>query len=127
MNLKVLLIDDDEIILLMHDLMIIESGLSNTTIGFESCMAALTFLENQHNQDERYLIFLDIHMPEMSGWQFLDTIQASPYKDRVSVVVTTSSIDSADHIMSRKYPAVTEYIEKPMTAEIFSRIKQRYA
>jgi CheY-like chemotaxis protein len=126
MNLKVLLVDDDEVVLLMHDLMIIESGLSAKTLAFESSTAALDFLNQQTNTDERYLIFLDIHMPVMNGWQFLDTIQELAIHDRISVIITSSSIDSSDHVMAKEYPVITEYIEKPLTAEIFARIKDRY-
>ena len=127
MNLKVLLVDDDEVVLFLHDLMIIKSELSTKTIAFKSGITALDFLYQQHSKDERYLIFLDIHMPVMNGWQFLDAIQQSSLQDRVSVVITTSSIDSADHRRAKNYPVITEYLEKPLTAEIFARIKDRYA
>ena len=125
MNLKVLLIDDDEVVLFMHDLMIIKSELSTNTIAFKSAIAALEFLNQQNKDDEHYLIFLDIHMPFMNGWKFLDTIQESSLQDRVSVVITTSSVDSAEHERARSYPIITEFIEKPLTVEIFARIKDR--
>lgn len=128
MNLKVLLVDDDEVVLLIHDLMVKESGLAAKTHAFESSVAALDFLNERTDQDERYLIFLDIHMPVMNGWQFLDTIQQSFHlKDRISVVITTSSVDSADHRRAKTYPVITEYVEKPLSAEIFARIKDRHA
>lgn len=125
MNLNVLLVDDDEVVLFMHDLMIIESGLSTKTIAFNSAVPALDFLNQQTEKDSRYLIFLDIHMPLVNGWKFLDNLQQFSLQDRVSVVMTTSSIDSADRERARIYPMVTEFIEKPLTKEIFARIKDQ--
>lgn len=125
MNIQVLLVDDDEVVLFLHNLMIIKSELATKTTAFNTAAAALDFLNQNSKEDERYLIFLDLHMPLMNGWNFLDSIQQLSLQDRISVVIATSSIDSADHERARNYPLITEFIEKPLSEEIFARIKDQ--
>src|SRR3954447_20620786 len=59
------------------------------------------------------LIFLDINMPVMNGWDFLDKMvaEAKYYK----VVILTSSVNSIDYKRAMKYMNVIGYVEKPAT------------
>lgn len=64
-----------------------------------------------------YAIFLDINMPRMSGWDFLDEFLAVLPKTRVKVFMLSSSIDPQDHEKARNYFAVKEFISKPLREE----------
>jgi CheY-like chemotaxis protein len=123
-NLKVLVIDDDDIVLFLHDLMIRESGLSSNPLSFSNGKAALDHLKENYRITDSYLVFLDINMPVMNGWQFLELIEELRYQ--VTVIIVSSSIDSADYQRAKKYPAVKEYVTKPLTIESCVRIKESY-
>ncbi len=61
------------------------------------------------------LILLDLNMPIMDGWQFLDEfIKIDPPKE-ISIFIVSSSIDPADHEKARSYDIVGDFIVKPVT------------
>ncbi len=64
------------------------------------------------------LIFLDINMPVMNGWDFLNKMaaEAKDYK----VVVLTSSVNAIDYKRAMKYMNVIGYVEKPATIATFT-------
>ena len=61
-------------------------------------------------------ILLDLNMPVMDGWQFLDEFIHLPIKKEISIFIMTSSIDPADIEMAKKYDVIKDYIMKPITA-----------
>ncbi|GAA4316638.1 hypothetical protein GCM10023149_13730 [Mucilaginibacter gynuensis] len=80
---------------------------------------ALQFLaENKNNAEELPdIILLDIHMPLMSGWQFLEIFKniRGTLSKPVWVYVVSSSIDPVDIHRSKEYNFVHDYIIKPIT------------
>jgi CheY-like chemotaxis protein len=78
--------------------------------------------------NEKTLIFLDLNMPIMNGWEFLeelknlnDTLQLS-YK----IFVLSSSINPDDRKKAENNPLVTGYLSKPLSIEILEQIKHNY-
>ena len=65
------------------------------------------------------LIFLDINMPTMDGWEFLDEFQKLPEDilERIDVVMLTSSIDLDDIEKAKTYKSVRNFISKPLTID----------
>ncbi len=59
------------------------------------------------------LIFLDINMPVMNGWDFLGKMANDGIK--INVIILTSSVNNIDRKMAKKYKNVIGYIEKPAT------------
>lgn len=117
MGLKVLVVDDDPIVVFMHKRL-----LSKTMPSYEFAIAAngieaLKYIEANADTNFHFLIMLDINMPEMNGYQFLDAIQDLEIADRCHVVMVTSSIDTFDHEKSQGYRQVLGYFEKPLRAE----------
>ncbi|WP_373059001.1 two-component system response regulator [Zunongwangia sp. H14] len=66
------------------------------------------------------LIFLDLNMPEMSGWDFLDKMKNIGITHRT--VILTSSTSELDHEKATEYPWVIEYVVKPLNKEKFSNL-----
>lgn len=123
-NLKTLVIDDDEIVLFLHDLMIRESGLSSAPLSFSNGADALDYLKQNYKEKDSYLVFLDINMPVMNGWQFLDIVEELKYD--LTVIIVSSSIDSADYDKAKLYKVVKEYAPKPLSIETCVRIREAY-
>ncbi len=125
--LEVILVDDDDIVLMMQRKMVSRCEISSTPIIFKSAVATLEYLnkpENLNNIDKKYLILLDINMPLMSGWQFLDLIKEHPLYDQIHVIMVTSSIDQKDRRKAETYQRVIDYIEKPVTLKHCQNLKQ---
>lgn len=70
--------------------------------------------------DENTLIFLDINMPEMNGWEFMDALKDKNIQQRI--VLLTSSTSKIDKEKAREYPCVIKYIEKPLNKRKLSEL-----
>lgn len=81
---------------------------------FPNAIQAIKYL-NQHVVD---LIFLDIHMPDFTGFEFIDTLKNPP-----NIVLTTSDTQFAIHAFN--YACIVDYILKPITIERFDQAMQR--
>ncbi|MDB9754740.1 response regulator [Winogradskyella sp.] len=68
------------------------------------------------------LILLDINMPIMDGWQFLDEFTQIETHKLITIYIVSSSIDPADMNRVDKYKSVTNYIIKPISMEVLRQI-----
>jgi CheY-like chemotaxis protein len=123
MSLKILIVDDDSVIILLHKEMV-KRFISNDLLCFLNGKSTLDYLTEHVNEGDSFLIFLDINMPIMNGWQFLDAIQALPFSNMISVVMVTSSIDTKDRGKAKQYPQVIDFVEKPLSIKTCNQLKQ---
>lgn len=63
------------------------------------------------------LILLDLNMPIMDGWEFLDAFIQIPCKQKITLYIITSSIDDEDIKKAKTYSNVSNYILKPVTID----------
>jgi two-component system nitrate/nitrite response regulator NarL len=107
--MNVLLVDDEYISNFVNKKLIAHIDASVNTIAFNDPEEAFDNLDYIKPD----LIFLDINMPVMNGWGFLDKMaaEAKDYK----VVILTSSVNSIDYKRAVKYMNVIGYVEKPAT------------
>ncbi|MEY4660050.1 MAG: hypothetical protein RLZZ42_2 [Bacteroidota bacterium] len=112
------LIDDEPIFNLISSKIISRSGWKGEVRVFISAKSALEEIR-QHITQQGVIpdfIFLDIRMPEMDGFQFLDELKNLP-KDPLkylNVFMLTSSLDQKDIVRSREYPMVKGFLSKPL-------------
>ena len=112
------IIDDDKIYQFAFSRIIKMNVLPNETLIFSDGEEALQFLTDNIEQTERLpdIIFLDINMPVMDGWQFLDEYVA--IKPRIGKIITiymvSSSVDPVDLERAQKINEISEYFVKPI-------------
>ncbi len=121
--LRTIIIDDDDIVTFLQKKIVSKSGLDTDPLVFKDAHKALEFLEYEASEDQEYLIMLDINMPAMSGWEFLDHIKKLPSGERLHVVMATSSIDRKDKREAANDPHVVDFIEKPLSARHCEKLK----
>jgi CheY-like chemotaxis protein len=127
----VMLIDDNEIDNLINQKMIEAANLCDNIYTHTGAKSAIEFLKNLEKMSDSVndffpeLIFLDIDMPLMDGFQFLDEFDklSNETKGKIQIVMLTSSINPQDMTKSKKYPYVKNYINKPLTQENLEKIK----
>jgi CheY-like chemotaxis protein len=114
-----LLIDDDDIFNYLSKRILLKSDVANSIIDFTNAKSALDFIKSTDSEID--IILLDINMPIMNGFDFLDSFIQLANK-QISVYMLTSSIDDADMIKSLKYPCVKGYFSKPLTTDTIAQI-----
>jgi CheY-like chemotaxis protein len=124
MTLKILVVDDDETIVFLHEFMVKESGLSGEPISFYNGKETLDYLLANAESEDAYLILLDINMPIMNGWELLNAISTYIFLNPIYVVIVTSSMNTADREKASKYKHVIEYIEKPVDSKVLKSLKE---
>jgi CheY-like chemotaxis protein len=112
----VMLIDDSEADLLFSRIIVSRSGLCDEVLEFESASAALAHLRTPVGNDVD-MILLDINMPGMDGFQFLDAYRSltEARQARAAVVMLTSSPDPQDRSRAESYGCVRGYVVKPLS------------
>lgn len=113
-----LLIDDEKIDQMIYRRVMQRSGLVHQTLSFSMAQDALDYLKRE-DRPEVDVIFLDINMPRMNGFEFLDAATAEFGEDfaKLVIVMLTTSINPADHALATSYSAVRKFIYKPLTRE----------
>lgn len=120
--MELLIVDDDRIITMLHEQIVIKSGLHPSPRLFYSGHDGLNHIRN--NRGDRFLVLLDINMPGVSGWDFLDRLYREDLAGLVRVAMVTSSVDPADKERARSYDIVIDYIDKPLTFRKLEELKR---
>lgn len=116
MRTEIFLIDDDEYSLFINREIIVEH--TDLPIKcFNSGIKGLEYLQNEQNVGW-VLLFLDLNMPQMNGWDVLDALNSLETEIKMKVYILSSSVDVKDRARARDYPMVQDYIIKPLDSEV---------
>ncbi|NQZ76586.1 MAG: response regulator [Ekhidna sp.] len=109
---RILLVDDDPIFLTLAELAIKKDSDSIEIFKAMNGEEAISFLKLNAVD----IIFLDLNMPVMNGWEFLDALPEIESHDE-KIYILTSSIDPSDQKKADQSPLVTAMLEKPLDRE----------
>ena len=132
---RILCVDDDPITLMLCKKVIIKSSFSNEIITAQNGEEALIYFNtirhahNNKSNEQPQLIFLDLNMPVMGGWEFLDHFSSpefSEFHTTVKVVVLSSTIDPEDLEKTKQYPIVIDFLSKPITRAMLDYLKTKF-
>lgn len=123
----ILLIDDDEPTNFLNEIIIESADCANQIKSVQSGEEALIYLTyTNHNAITPYpdLIFLDINMPAMNGWEFLERYRAlkKDCKEETKIVMLTTSLFTEDAALAKKIPEISAFENKPLTEAKLSAI-----
>ena len=120
---EIFLVDDDEIQNLLIKGIARKVNSEINIVYFSNPLEALENLKNKGANEQPLLILLDLNMPELSGWEFLEQYELFAHKTKV--VILTSSIDNSDIRKSSTNPAIIEYFSKPLSINQLENLVNR--
>jgi CheY-like chemotaxis protein len=126
----IMLIDDNPHDNFFHEREIRKTNPEGIVIVKNSGKEALDYLRSKDKETDVKpdLIFLDINMPGMNGWEFLKEYRLldEGTKNGAIVIMLTTSSNADDKAKAKTYDLVFDYITKPLTKEIMEDITSRY-
>ncbi len=124
MKKSVCIIDDDEIYQKIASRMIERAEVFSEALYFTHASEALVFLASENQLPD--LILLDINMPLMDGWQFLDEVEKSNpcVLDKSQVYIVSSSIAGSDREKAKLFPKLKGFITKPISVSILKELAE---
>lgn len=124
-NKTAMIIDDDEMDQYFHQKTIKNSGVFDTIECFHYADEALNYFRDETNAPID-VIFLDINMPRMNGFEFLEAAYSEFGNSfaKMVVVMVTSSLDPRDLEKSKKFGVIRDYINKPLSVEAVLKVAE---
>jgi len=129
----VLIIDDDEPTNFFTNVILEESGCVNHVKMLQSGKEALDYLVACEKAEADAvtcpspdLIFLDINMPVMDGWEFINEYRKLKIQERVIVVMLTTSLFAEDKEKAEAMREISGFENKPLTVEKINKILEKY-
>ncbi|SDG39150.1 response regulator [Psychroflexus sediminis] len=125
MDFEVLNVDDDKMVLFIHEKMMIHSGFSSSPKSFEDAHETITYISEHITEEKKFVIFLDVNMPDLDGWGFMEELEKKGLDKYCYIFVMTSSIDPSDKEKAVTYAAAIGFVEKPLSVEKLNDLKTK--
>lgn len=130
----ILLIDDNQSDNHFHEIIIKEADASNQIKIVTDGQSALDYIikSGEPNQSESFpkpdIIYLDINMPGMNGFDFLEKYKKidEKLKAKIVIIMLTTSLNPDDKIKATTYKEVKEFQNKPLTVEVLHETVEKY-
>jgi CheY-like chemotaxis protein len=130
----ILLVDDDESDNFFHQLTITEADLCNQLKIATDGAKALDYILKSGDPDQSLefprpdIIFLDINMPRMNGFEFLEEYNKldQKFKSHILIVMLTTTLNPHDEQKALEFEGVSEFRNKPLTTEMLCEIVEAY-
>jgi len=125
-----MLVDDNEHDNFFHEREIKKVDASIVVVAKQSGVEAFEYLKLEEEKENMHpeLIFLDINMPGMNGWEFLEqyNLLTKKAQSHALIVMLTTSSNPADNRRAQSFDFIPDVITKPLTHEILNEISTKY-
>ncbi|WP_301928621.1 response regulator [Ferruginibacter sp.] len=131
----IMVIDDDEPTNFISTMLIEEAGCTHHLEIADSGMKALNYLKKATEEVGSKgdfippdLVFLDINMPRMNGWEFLTEFRkiSNGHALKPVIIMLTTSLNPDDKQRAENIPEIADFENKPLTKEMIERIIRKY-
>lgn len=122
-----IVVDDDELNSQLFEIIVRHVSRQAKAIGFNDAEEALRYLASNYGEGyKNTVLFVDVNMPFLSGWEFLELYDKlnDHIKKQVRVYMLSSSIDQNDRRRALADKNVMGYLEKPLTTEVINSIRK---
>lgn len=127
---SILLVDDDEATNFLHKIVLEEANIAEKIIIALNGEEALKIIrENaQNNIPQPDMIFLDINMPKMNGWEFVEEYQKIETTKNIKllIIMLTVSLNPDDRKKANNLHSINGFLNKPLTVDVLQEIMDDY-
>jgi CheY-like chemotaxis protein len=131
---KVMVVNDNELLLMIAKKMISINKFALETVTATDGLQALAYFDHLLEQDGRNIhqepefMFLDLHMPGMDGWEFLEifTEKYQAFFPNLKIAILSASVDMTDMLMLVKYSIVVDFINTAIDEVVLENIEKKY-
>lgn len=120
-KLEILIVEDDQIVSRLHKFSLSTCFKGDIKVC-DNGREAIDHLDSVADQKDEILVLLDLNMPVMNGWEFLEISLSKHYAGKLHVIVVTSSSIKDDREKALDYYHVKAYYSKPLKKENFTDI-----
>ena len=130
---SIMLVDDDDMTNFIHTVVIEESGIEAFIKVATTVQEALDYLKSCQESGDMNpkpgIIFLDINMPGMSGWDFLDKYRTLPEEKRANIIIAmlTTSLNPDDRKRGENNVEIKKFYHKPLTQDMLHEVINLYS
>ncbi len=110
----VYVVDNDPVLLFLMSKLMERTKFADTPEFYENGSDALLGIRKIYNQEDVFVIFLDLNMPEMNGWEFLDELDKFTSLSNTIVFMISSSVDTIDKEKANGHWRISEFLIKPI-------------
>lgn len=129
---NVMCIEDDTTTLMLFEFLFKDENFCQNFIPVENGQLAFDYFETymKNKADQKIipnLIFLDLNMPVMGGWEFLETME-NIFPDlltQLNIIVLSSSVNPKDQDLAKENKFVMDFLDKPLVKDQLNALKQK--
>lgn len=118
-KINLLVIDDDDINIFIIKKIVAKTGFNVEMISKNNGQLAIDYLATLKDDPERFphLMLIDINMPVLNGWEFLETYDKSGFILKADMYMLSSSVYENDIEKAKTFKAIKGFISKPLSVE----------
>lgn len=118
------IIDDDPIFVMVLKKILSRMNYFDEIKNLKNGFEALTDLKKLTSGKDQFpdIIFLDLNMPVLDGWQFLEEVLNLPFYEKLNIYIISSTIDKREILKCKNYKSVKSFISKPTSENDLIRI-----
>ncbi len=127
MKESICVIDDDQIYQLIIKKVVEQTGDFDSICFYNDGIEAFEDFKSLEKSLPE-IILLDINMPKMDGWQFLDNLKVHRpnFHQKTIIYIVTSSIANSDRDKAKSYKEVSGFLSKPLSVEKLKQIADKH-
>ena len=127
-NLSFIVIDDSKLDCFIAEKIIKNTGKSDTVSVFQQATEALEHIKQSGTQSAQSIVFVDIQMPVMNGFEFVESFEslAEDIKQNYNIFMLSSSINENDIARVKNYSSVKHFLNKPLTNDTIMAVLEEF-
>ncbi|SMG12661.1 Response regulator receiver domain-containing protein [Marivirga sericea] len=114
---NVCIVDDDDLFMILTIDIMKDENFAENIYDFDDGKKALSYLKSTDEHNFPEVLFLDINMPMMDGWEFMDVLKEDNLTGKMNIYITSSSIDPIDLKKAEENPFIRGFLTKPLDPE----------